>query len=384
MLARRFLFRLTTRESPRVCSIDAPKCTFYRDVGYSETFLFPPSDSQIIQHKSNPLQLSSLVIAEQKQGNLQPSTLHAISAAQQLGGPITVLVSGHSSIQQAATSASTILGINSVLVADDLCLDKNLAESTAALIHKIQTNRKFSHLIAPSTSFGRNVLPRAAALLNIQAVADVIAIQDTDTFARPIYAGNAVATIKCLGDKPRCLTIRPIAFPAAVMDKEKKNKSNVPMEDVDASELAAAVDASGKSEWMEESTAIAERPELGQAKVVVAGGRALKSKENFLIIERLADILGGAVGASRAAVDAGYAPNDLQVGQTGKVVAPDLYIAIGISGAIQHVAGMKDSKVIVAINSDGEAPIFQVADYGLVGNLFEILPELEKELLSPV
>jgi electron transfer flavoprotein alpha subunit len=325
------------------------------------------------------MQLSSLVLAEQKHGKLQPATLHAVTAAKQLGGPVTVLVAGKG-IAEVASAASAIEGVEKVLVADDASLEHVLAEPAAALLAQVQSKRNFSHLIAPSTTFGRNILPRAAALLNIQPVADVIEIQNVDTYVRPIYAGNALATVKALGDnKTRCLTVRPTAFsPAAV--SPHGNSSAAPTESVDSEELDAAKAESDHSEWVSETAAVSERPELSQAKVVVSGGRALKNQENFAAIERLADLLGGAVGASRAAVDAGYAPNDLQVGQTGKVVAPELYIAIGISGAIQHVAGMKDSKVIVAINSDGEAPIFQVSDYGLVGDLFKILPELEEEL----
>jgi electron transfer flavoprotein alpha subunit len=324
------------------------------------------------------MQLSSLVLAEQKHGKLQPATLHAVTAAKQLGGPVTVLVAGKG-IAEAASLVSTVEGVEKVLVADDASLEHGLAEPTAALLAQIQNKHNFSHLIAPSTTFGRNILPRAAALLNVQAVADVIEIQDKDTYVRPIYAGNALATVKALGEgKTRCLTVRPTAFSAAPVSAG--SSAAAPIEPVDSEELDAAKSEVGSSEWLSESAAVSERPELSQAKVVVSGGRALKNKENFVAIERLADLLGGAVGASRAAVDAGYAPNDLQVGQTGKVVAPELYMAIGISGAIQHVAGMKDSKVIVAINSDGEAPIFQVSDYGLVGDLFKILPELEEEL----
>lgn len=324
--------------------------------------------------------ISSLVLAEQNHGKLQPATLHAVTAAKQLGGPVTMLVAGKG-IAEVASAASAVEGVEKVLVADDATLEHGLAEPTAALLAQVQTKRNFSHLIAASTTFGRNILPRAAALLNIQPVADVIEIQDKDTYVRPIYAGNALATVKALGDnKTRCLTVRPTAFSAAAVASSSGSSAVAPIEPVDSEELDAAKAESGHSTWVSKTAAVSERPELSQAKVVVSGGRALKNKENFAAIERLADLLGGAVGASRAAVDAGYAPNDLQVGQTGKVVAPELYIAIGISGAIQHVAGMKDSKVIVAINSDGEAPIFQVSDYGLVGDLFKILPELEEEL----
>jgi electron transfer flavoprotein alpha subunit len=295
-----------------------------------------------------------LVVAEQKHGSLQPTTLHAVSAAQQLEGPITVLVAGHD-MNGTAQAAAAVKGVEAVLVADDAVLKHGLAEPSAALLAKVQAKRGFSHILAPSSTFGRNLLPRAAALLDIQAIADVIEIKDERTFVRPIYAGNALAQVRALGDGPRLLTVRPTAFPAA-----DDQGGSAKIESIEEEEISAAREAAGASEWIEESTPESARPELGQAKVVVAGGRALKSKDNFQMIERLADLLGGAVGASRAAVDAGFAPNDLQVGQTGKVVAPQLYIGIGISGAIQHIAGMKDSKCIVAINSDAEAPIFQV------------------------
>jgi electron transfer flavoprotein alpha subunit len=292
------------------------------------------------------------------------STAKALTAAGAMGGPVHVLVAG-SGCGGAAEQAAALAGADKVLVADAPEYGHGLAEPLSALV--VALAGAYEHIVAPATAAGKNVAPRIAALLDCMVLTDVSAVEGPDTFVRPIYAGNAFQTVVS-GDARKVVTIRTATFAAA--------GAQAPCP-VEAVSVAAAP---GASDWVADAVAASDRPELTSAKVVVSGGRALGSKENFAIIESLADKLGAAVGASRAAVDSGYAPNDWQVGQTGKVVAPDLYIAVGISGAIQHLAGMKDSKVIVAINKDEEAPIFQVADYGLVADLFEAAPALQKAL----
>jgi electron transfer flavoprotein alpha subunit len=289
------------------------------------------------------------------------ATAKAVTAAKALG-EVTVLVMGP---QAAAEEAATIQGVAKVLVAGDGGLSHRLAEPAADLV--VALAPAFSHIAAPATSDAKNILPRVAALLDVMVISDVTAIQDAETFERPIYAGNALQTVKS-SDKVKVLTIRTAGFDAA------PTGGSAPVE------AAPGASDPGLSQWVEDRVAKSGRPELTSAGVVVSGGRGIGSKEGFAIVEKLADKLGAAVGASRAAVDAGYAPNDWQVGQTGKVVAPQLYVALGISGAIQHLAGMKDSKTIVAINKDAEAPIFQVADYGLVADLFEAVPALTEKL----
>lgn len=309
--------------------------------------------------------MAILVIAEHDNTTIKPATLNTIAAAQKIGGDIHVLVAGVN-CSNAAASAAHIAGVSKVLKADDASLEHGLAENVAPVIVDLAAN--YSHILAPATTFGKNVLPRAAALLDVQQISDISGVIDADTFERPIYAGNAIATVKS-SDAKKLITVRGTGFDAVAAEG-----GNAPVED------APVKGDSGLSSFVSAEVSKSDRPELTAAKIIVSGGRALGSADGFKIIEALADKLGAAIGASRAAVDAGYVPNDYQVGQTGKIVAPDLYIAIGISGAIQHLAGMKDSKVIVAINKDEEAPIFGIADYGLVGDLFTIVPELTEKL----
>jgi electron transfer flavoprotein alpha subunit len=308
--------------------------------------------------------MAVLVLAQHDNQSLDKATLHTVAAAGRLPGPVHVLVAG-SGCGAAAQAAAAVAGVTRVLRVEHPAYGNPLAEDLAALL--VAVAEGYDHLLAPATTFGKNVLPRAAALLDVAMVSDVVEILGPATFKRYIYAGNALATVESL-DARRLLTIRTTTFPAAG--------------EGGAAEIAmvAAVEPAGLASFLGREVAERERPELTSARVVVSGGRGMGSGENFRILDELADLLGAAVGASRAAVDAGFVPNEYQVGQTGKIVAPELYLAVGISGAIQHLAGMKDSKVIVAINKDEEAPIFQVADYGLVGDLFKIVPELTAEL----
>jgi electron transfer flavoprotein alpha subunit len=310
--------------------------------------------------------MAVLVVAEHDNASLRKATLHAVSAARKIGGEIHVLVAGHGA-QGAAKAAAQVAGVARVLHADAPHLAEFLAENVAAAV--VALAKSYSHVVAAATSNGKNVMPRAAALLDVQQVSDIVAVEAPDTFVRPIYAGNALATVKSR-DAIKVITVRTTAFDAA-----PAGGGNAPVE-----ALAPPPD-SGLSQFVSREVSKSERPELTAAKIIVSGGRGMASGENFKsVLEPLADRLGAAMGASRAAVDAGFVPNDWQVGQTGKIVAPDLYVAVGISGAIQHLAGMKDSRVIVAINKDEEAPIFQVADYGLVGDLFQVVPQLVEEL----
>jgi electron transfer flavoprotein alpha subunit len=309
--------------------------------------------------------MSTLIVAEHENGAVKPAALNAVTAAGQLPGETHILIAG-SGCDAAAEAAAKIAGVTKVLKADDAAYAHGIAENLAPLIAKLASG--YSHVISAATTFGKNVMPRAAALLDVQQISDVSDIEGEDTFVRPIYAGNALATVKS-SDKVKVLTIRATAFDAAAAEGGSA-----------AVEAVEGTGDAGLTTFKGQELTKSERPELTTAGIVISGGRGMQSGDNFHMLEKIADKLGAAVGASRAAVDAGYVPNDYQVGQTGKVVAPDLYIAVGISGAIQHLAGMKDSKVIVAINKDEEAPIFQVADYGLVADLFEAIPELEKEL----
>lgn len=309
--------------------------------------------------------MSILLIAEHDNQTLNPATLGALNAALQIGGDISVLVAGKD-CRAVAEEAARVAGVDRVLLADHDAYAKGLAENLGSLIAGLAGD--FSHLITPAGTTGKDVMPRVAALLDVGQLSDIIAVESTDTFKRPIYAGNAIATVQS-DDPVKVITVRTSAF-----DPVAAEGGNA------AIEVVNNVCDAGLARFISEELAQSDRPELASARIVVSGGRGLGSGENFALLEQVADKLGAAVGASRAAVDAGFVSNDLQVGQTGKVVAPDLYIAVGISGAIQHLAGMKDSKVIVAINKDEEAPIFQVADYGLVADLFQALPELESRL----
>ncbi len=309
--------------------------------------------------------MTILVIAEHDDNALKGSTFNTLSAAQKIGGDIHVLIAGHNATA-AAKAAAQIDGVTKVLLADAPQLAGKTAENVAALA--VGVADAYTHILLPATGFGKNIAPRIAALLDVAQVSDIIGIESPDTFVRPIYAGNAFATVQSK-DAKKVITVRTTAF-----DGVPASGGNAAVESV-----AASADF-GKVEVVGQELTKSDRPELAGARVVVSGGRGLQNGENFKMLEALAAKLNAALGASRAAVDAGYVPNDYQVGQTGKIVAPDLYIAVGISGAIQHLAGMKDSKVIVAINKDPEAPIFQIADYGLVGDLFEIVPALTAEL----
>ena len=306
-----------------------------------------------------------LLVAEHENGALKDVTARALSAALEIASEVDVLVAGDA-CAEVATEAAALSGVRRVLLAEGEVLARRLAEPMAALL--VPLMEEYEALVVPSTTTGRDFAPRVAALLDVMQVSDIIEVVDAETFRRPIYAGNAVETVRSR-DAKKVITVRTTAFPPVA-----RAEAAAPVERVEP-----PADP-GLSEFVSEELTASDRPELTSARIVISGGRGIGSKEGFAMLERLAEKLGAAVGASRAAVDAGYAPNDWQVGQTGKVVAPELYIAVGISGAIQHLAGMKDSRVIVAINKDEEAPIFQVADYGLVGDLFEALPELERLL----
>jgi electron transfer flavoprotein alpha subunit len=309
--------------------------------------------------------MATLVIAEHDNVEIKPATLHTVAAAQKLGAEIHVLVAG-SGCAAAAAAAANVPGVSKVRVADDAAYAHQLAENTAALVARI--GAEYDHLLAPATTNGKNIMPRAAALLDVAQISEITAVIGADTFERPIYAGNVIATVQS-ADARKVITVRTTAFDAVAAEGGSA-----------VVEALAGADDTGKAVFVGEAVAKSERPELTAARVVISGGRGMQNGENFKLLEAVADKLGAAVGASRAAVDAGFVPNDYQVGQTGKIVAPELYIAVGISGAIQHLAGMKDSKVIVAINKDPDAPIFQVADYGLVADLFQAVPELEAAL----
>ena len=306
--------------------------------------------------------MKTLVVAEHDNASLKAATLNAVAAAQALGGEIDIVVAG-AACDAAAAAAAQLPGVNKVVCADNAAYEHQLAENVSLLIAEL--GEGYDNILAASTPNGKNIMPRVAALLDVGQISDIITVEGADTFKRPIYAGNVIATVQS-SDPKKVITVRTTAFDAG------------PSEGGNATvEACAAVHDAGVSRFIREEVAVSDRPELTSASVVISGGRGMQNGDNFSLLEGIADKLNAAIGASRAAVDAGFVPNDYQVGQTGKIVAPDLYIAVGISGAIQHLAGMKDSKVIVAINKDEDAPIFQVADYGLVADLFEALPELE-------
>lgn len=306
-----------------------------------------------------------LVVAEHDNATLKGATLNTIAAAQAIGGDIDVLVAGQG-CGAAAEAAAKVAGVAKVLVADDAAYQYQLGETMGDLVAEL--GKGYSHILAPATTTGKDFLPRTAALLDVNMISEIIKVESADTFARPIYAGNAIATVQS-NDAIKVITVRATGFDAAAAEGGSAAIENV-----------AAAGDKGVSEFVGEELAKSDRPDLTAADIVISGGRGMQNGDNFEMLYKVADKLGAAVGASRAAVDAGFVPNDMQVGQTGKIVAPNLYVAVGISGAIQHLAGMKDSKVIVAINKDEEAPIFQVADYGLVADLFEAVPELEGKL----
>tara|TARA_R110000823_G_scaffold130015_29_gene258250 strand:+ start:5603 stop:6532 length:930 start_codon:yes stop_codon:yes gene_type:complete len=309
--------------------------------------------------------MSTLVIAEHDNSSLKTATLNTIAAAGGLGSDIDVLVAG-AGCGAVAEAAAAVPGVGKVLVADNAVYEHQLAENMALLVAEVGAN--YDNIVAPATTSCKNFMPRVAALLDVAQISDITAVEAADTFQRPIYAGNVIATVKS-ADAKKVITVRTTAF-----DPVADSGGSASVEEV------SAVHDAGVSSFVGEEVAVSDRPELTSASVVISGGRGMQNGENFKLLDGIADKLGAAIGASRAAVDAGFVPNDMQVGQTGKIVAPDLYIAVGISGAIQHLAGMKDSKVIVAINKDEDAPIFQVADYGLVADLFNALPELEAKL----
>ena len=309
--------------------------------------------------------MSILVIAEHDNSALKGSTLNTVAAATNISGDITLMVAGHN-IDSVIDEAKTIDSIGNILKCDDELYANAIAEELSSLV--LSNCEGFTHILAPSSTFGKNLMPRISAKLDAQQISDIISVESDDTFKRPIYAGSCIATVKS-NDSVKVITVRTTAFDAVALNNENVNVDEI-----------SSNNSQGISKFVSEELAQSDRPELTAANIVISGGRGMQSGDNFHLLDSIADKLGAAVGASRAAVDAGFVPNDYQVGQTGKIVAPDLYIAVGISGAIQHLAGMKDSKVIVAINKDEDAPIFQVADYGLVADLFNALPELDNAL----